>query len=53
MRLSLHDEEGLGKKYVNDPELWQKTEHSVREALIEGEFNFVEVPGEAASGGLC
>ena len=43
-----HNEEGLGKKYVNDLELWQKTEHSVREALIEGEFNFVEVPGEAA-----
>ena len=41
-------EEGLGKKYVNSPKLWKKTENSVREALKDGEFNFVEVPGEAA-----
>ena len=48
MRLSLHNEEGLGKKYVNSPKLWKKTENSVREALKDGKFNFVEVPGEAA-----
>ncbi|MBC8196894.1 MAG: threonine--tRNA ligase [Candidatus Marinimicrobia bacterium] len=48
MRLSLHNKEGLGKKYVNEPELWLKTESAVREALIQGKFNFVEVPGEAA-----
>ena len=48
MRLSLHDDEELGEKYVNDPELWQKTENILKEALIEGEFNFVEVQGEAA-----
>jgi threonyl-tRNA synthetase len=48
MRLSLHDEEGLGKKYINEPELWLKTEQWVREALQEGNIDFVEVPGEAA-----
>lgn len=48
MRLSLHSKEGLGKKYVNEPQLWEKTERWVREALIEGKFDFVEVVGEAA-----
>ena len=48
MRLSLHDEEGLGKKYINEPELWIETEKWVREALMEGNIDFVEVPGEAA-----
>ncbi len=48
MRLSLHDEEGLGVKYVNEPQLWNQTEHIVREALKEGELNFIEVSGEAA-----
>ena len=48
MRLSLHDEEGLGKKYVNEPKLWQKTEELVREALTDGGIHFKEVPGEAA-----
>lgn len=48
MRLSLHNEAGLGKKYVNEPKLWLKTESAVREALIQGDFNFIEVPGEAA-----
>ena len=48
MRLSLHDEEGLGKKYVNEPELWLETEKWVRDALIEGGLKFEEVPGEAA-----
>ena len=33
MRLSLHNKEGLGKKYVNEPELWLETENWVREAL--------------------
>ncbi|HIB14682.1 MAG TPA: threonine--tRNA ligase, partial [Candidatus Marinimicrobia bacterium] len=36
MRLSLHDPENLGEKYVDEPELWIKTEKLVREALIEG-----------------
>ena len=48
MRLSLHDKDELGKKYVNEPELWIETEEWVREALIEGGLDFEEVPGEAA-----
>ena len=48
MRLSLHDPENLGEKYVGEPELWLKTEQLVRESLQEGDFNFVEIPGEAA-----
>ena len=48
MRLSLHDTEGLGKKYVNEPKLWLETEQWVREALQEGSIAFTEVPGEAA-----
>lgn len=48
MRLSLHDEDGLGNKYVNEPELWKQTEGIVKNALEEGGINFVEVPGEAA-----
>ena len=48
MRLSLHDPERLGKKYVNEPNLWIKTENLVREVLREGNINFVEIPGEAA-----
>ena len=48
MRLSLHSEDGLGKKYVNAPELWIETEQWVREALLEGDFEFEEVEGEAA-----
>ena len=48
MRLSLHDSAGLGKKYVNEPELWINTEKIVKEALKEGGFNYVEVQGEAA-----
>ena len=48
MRLSLHSKDELGKKYVDEPELWLETEKWVREALIEGGLDFVEVPGEAA-----
>ena len=48
MRLSLHDRDYLGDKYVDEPELWLETEQSVRQALDEGDFNYVEVPGEAA-----
>ena len=48
MRLSLHNKDHLGDKYVDEPELWLETEQWVREALDEGEFNYVEVPGEAA-----
>tara|TARA_B100000029_G_scaffold84686_1_gene75337 strand:- start:7786 stop:9747 length:1962 start_codon:yes stop_codon:yes gene_type:complete len=48
MRLSLHDPKKLGEKYVNEPELWIKTENLVRESLQDGELNFIEIPGEAA-----
>ena len=48
MRLSLHDPKKLGEKYVDEPELWLKTETLVREALEDGKLNFVEIPGEAA-----
>ena len=48
MRLSLHDPGKLGEKYVGEPELWLKTEQLVREALQEGKFDFIEIPGEAA-----
>ena len=48
MRLSLHDKANLGKKYINQPDLWIKTEDQVRKALEEGGINFTEIPGEAA-----
>ncbi len=48
MRLSLHDKEGLGKKYVNEPKLWLETEEKVRTAMQKSGVNFVEVAGEAA-----
>ena len=48
MRLSLHDPKDLGKKYINEPELWLETEAIVRQTLTEGKINFVEIPGEAA-----
>lgn len=48
MRLSLHDPEKLGQKYVNEPELWQETEELVRNVLVESGIPFVEVKGEGA-----
>jgi threonyl-tRNA synthetase len=48
MRFSTHAAEGLGKKYVNEPELWKKTEDMVRRVLIASGINFVEVANEAA-----
>ena len=48
LRLGLHDAEGLGKKYIDEPELWQQTEAEVREALQEGNIDHVEISGEAA-----
>ncbi len=48
MRLSLHDPEKLGQKYVNEPELWKETEDLVRSVLIETGAPFVEVKGEGA-----
>ncbi|MEJ7625899.1 MAG: threonine--tRNA ligase [Ferruginibacter sp.] len=48
MRLSLHDPEKLGKKYVNEPALWNETEAMVREVLIQSDIPYVEVQDEAA-----
>jgi threonyl-tRNA synthetase len=48
MRFSTHAKEGLGKKYVDQPELWLKTEDMVRKVLIESGINYVEVANEAA-----
>lgn len=48
MRFSTHDPKRLGDKYVNEPELWKKTEDMVRKVLVESKIPFVEVPNEAA-----
>jgi threonyl-tRNA synthetase len=48
MRLSLHDPEKLGQKYVNEPELWLETEELVRSVLIENNIPYLEVKGEGA-----
>ncbi len=48
MRLSLHDPKGLGKKYINNPELWEKTENDVRDALKDAGLKFTESVGDAA-----
>jgi threonyl-tRNA synthetase len=48
MRFSTHDPSKLGQKFVNEPELWVKTENMVRDVLKNSGINFVEVPNEAA-----
>lgn len=48
MRLSLHEPSKLGKKYVNEPELWKETEELVRNVLVKTGTPFVEVQDEAA-----
>jgi threonyl-tRNA synthetase len=48
MRFSTHGKEGLGKKYVNEPELWIQTENMVRDVLKNSGINYVEVSNEAA-----
>ncbi len=48
MRFSTHDPKRLGEKFVNEPELWKKTEDMVRKVLVESGINFVEVANEAA-----
>jgi len=48
MRLSLHDPANLGKKYINEPELWLETEAMVRKVLQDTNTPFVEVTGEGA-----
>ncbi len=48
MRLSTHGKEGLGKKYVDNEVLWEKTEAMVRSAMDRGGVPYVEVADEAA-----
>jgi threonyl-tRNA synthetase len=48
MRFSTSAPEGLGKKYVNEPELWIQTENMVRDVLKNSGINYVEVANEAA-----
>src|ERR1022692_2535619 len=51
MRFSTHDPSRLtgdNAKFVNEPELWKKTEDLVRQVLIDSKIPFVEVPNEAA-----
>ena len=48
MRFSTHEPQDLGKKYVDEPELWVETEERVRRALANGGINHVEVAGDAA-----
>ena len=48
MRLSKHDKEWLGKKYVDNEALWIKTEDQVRSALIKTGVPFEEAEWEGA-----
>ena len=48
MRFSTHDPAKLGEKFLNNPELWKKTEDMVRDVLIKSNIPYVEVPNEAA-----
>ncbi|MFA6295162.1 MAG: threonine--tRNA ligase [Candidatus Paceibacterota bacterium] len=48
MRFSTHDPKRLGEKFVNEPELWKKTEDMVRKVLVDSKIPFIEVPNEAA-----
>lgn len=48
MRFSTHEPSKLGKKYIDEPELWKETEALVRDVLVKSEIPFVEVPDEAA-----
>jgi threonyl-tRNA synthetase len=48
MRFSTHDPSKLGQKFVNEPELWVKTENMVREVLDKSGIPYVPVPNEAA-----
>ena len=48
MRFSTHDPAKLGQKFVNEPELWKKTEEMTRRRAKDSGINYVEVPNEAA-----
>ncbi len=48
MRFSTHDPAKLGQKFVDNSQLWLKTEDMVRGVLQRSGINYVEVPNEAA-----
>jgi len=48
MRFSTHDPAKLGQKFVDEPELWIKTEKMVQDVLESSGINYVPVPNEAA-----
>jgi threonyl-tRNA synthetase len=48
MRFSTHDPAKRGQKYLDMPELWEKTEDMVRNVLIRSKIPYIEVPDEAA-----
>ncbi len=51
MRFSTHDPSRLmgdNAKFVNEPQLWKKTEDLVRQTLIDSKINYIEVANEAA-----
>lgn len=48
MRFSTHAPEKLGEKYIDEPQLWQKTEAMVRKVLKEAKVPHIEVADEAA-----
>ena len=48
MRFSTHDPAKLGQKFVDNSELWLKTEEMVRGVLQRSGINYIEVPNEAA-----
>jgi threonyl-tRNA synthetase len=48
MRFSTHDPAKLGQKFVDEPELWKKTEEMTRNVLKNSGINYVEEPNEAA-----
>lgn len=48
MRFSTHEPSKLGKKYMDEPELWKETESLVRDVLVRTKTPFIEVPDEAA-----
>jgi len=48
MRFSTHGEAGLGKKYVDNPDMWLKTENMVRKVMQVNDISFVEIADEAA-----
>jgi threonyl-tRNA synthetase len=48
MRFSTHDPAKLGQKFVDEPELWKKTEEMTRNVLKNSGINYVEIPNEAA-----